>query len=93
MQSKALTVIATLAGLVLFVWLTSTMLKMSVFIAAWIAFSILILGFLGWTISVLMQQKRVWQAFAKRHKLRYDGGKFMDPPTVTGKYDRWTFSL
>lgn len=42
---------------------------------------------------VLFQQKKAWAAFAKKHKLKYEPGKMMDSPTVTGVFGERLFSL
>lgn len=62
-------------------------------LAIWGCFAAFILAFVGWTLVVLMQQKKAWHAFAKRHKLKYIPGKMMDSPTVTGDLNDRKFSL
>lgn len=62
-------------------------------LAIWGLFAVLVLGFVGWTLLILHQQKKTWAAFAKRHKLTYQRGKFMDSPTVTGLLNGRRFSL
>lgn len=62
-------------------------------LAIWGCFAAFIVAFVGWTLVVLMQQKRAWANFAKKNKLKYTPGSFMGSPTVTGEMGKWNFSL
>lgn len=53
-------------------------------ILLWVVFSAIILGASFWSTIILQKQKRAWSEFAKKHKLKYIGGKFMESPTVAG---------
>jgi hypothetical protein len=65
----------------------------SIWIVVWIILSVIMIGFLGWTIGVLLKQKASWKAFAKNHKLRYVANKFMYSPTMDGVIDGHKFSF
>ena len=53
----------------------------------WAFFALFILGFVGWTLLILWQQKKNWKAFAKKHKLSYDPGSFMGSPSIQGAFN------
>lgn len=59
----------------------------------WVCFAVFIFGFVFWTVYVTHQQKKAWKAFAARHKLKYESGKFMDSPVVTGQFGIYRLSL
>ncbi len=50
----------------------------------WLVVSVFILGVFTWSLQILMQQKKAWQAYAKKAALEYTPGKFMDSPTLQG---------
>lgn len=62
-------------------------------ILLWVALSAFLLGITGWTYMILREQKRAWAAFATAHKLKYDPGKFMSSPTMTGMIGRYSVSF
>lgn len=53
-------------------------------IAVWAVLSAFVLGVFAWSIKVLGQQKRSWKAYAQKHNLTYQPGKFMQSPVMTG---------
>ena len=65
---------------------------MSIWIAIWIFISVALLGFLVWSIFILYQQKKVWKAFAEKHKLRYKANALMETPEVDGLFDDYKVS-
>lgn len=62
-------------------------------VAIWLVLSCFLLSFVGWTLYVLLQQKRAWKAFAEKNNLSYRGGKMMESPTVQGHYGKRMFSM
>jgi len=62
-------------------------------LAIWGIFAAFVAAFVIWTIAVLLQQKRAWLNFSKKHNLKYQPGAFMSSPTVTGELSGWKFSL
>ncbi len=52
-----------------------------------------LLLFLGWTLVILMRQKRAWKEFAKKHNLRYKVSGLMLSPEVTGVIDGYSIAL
>ena len=60
---------------------------MSVWFFIWIVFSLVMLGFLGWTLYVLMAQKAAWKRFSSRYKLRYTANALMQTPEMDGEID------
>ena len=62
-------------------------------IAIWVCLVVFVLVFVGWTLLILLQQKKAWSDYAKKHKLKYESGKFMDAAVVTGNMDGSLFSL
>ncbi|QQG37069.1 MAG: hypothetical protein HYS17_04705 [Micavibrio aeruginosavorus] len=50
----------------------------------WIVASTFILGVFGWSLVILLQQKRAWSAFAKKHNLMYVPGKIIQAPAMKG---------
>lgn len=51
----------------------------------WAVLSAVVLGATLWSYLVLRQQKKAWQAFAKRHSLDYKPGTLMGAPFMAGK--------
>jgi len=56
-------------------------------VIVWIVISAIILGVFGWSVKILQEQKKAWEAFAKKAGLNYTAGKFMEPPVVSGIKD------
>ncbi len=59
----------------------------------WLALSVGVLGFAGWTVFVLQSQKLTWQNFAKKYKLRYTAKAFLQSPDVSGTVEGYTVDL
>lgn len=57
---------------------------MSIWLALWIVISLVLMGFLVWTVFILFQQKAVWKAFAAQYKLRYKPNALMHSPEMDG---------
>lgn len=53
----------------------------------WFVISAILIGAAVWSANILLSQKRSWEAFAKKHGLQYDRGKFMSSPRVSGHID------
>ncbi len=66
---------------------------MSVWLALWVVVSIVLLGFLAWSLFVLHKQKQTWKGFAAKHKLRYRKKATMDSPEVDGSIDGYKIDI
>jgi hypothetical protein len=65
----------------------------SIWIALWIVLSLLLLAFLGWSLAVVVQQKKVWQAFSEKNKLRFKPSDFLQSPEMDGVIEGFNFSF
>ena len=59
----------------------------------WIVFSVLMLGFVAWTMLVLLQQKKAWKTFALKNDLNYNSDSMTASPSVQGRYQKRGFAL
>lgn len=50
----------------------------------WFIISAILIGASLWSASILLKQKRAWQAFAKKYKMAYEKGRFLSSPSITG---------
>lgn len=66
---------------------------MSVWLALWIVFSLLLLAFLGWSLWISYQQKKVWKNFAEKNKLRYKSISFLQTPEMDGVIEGFRFNF
>lgn len=66
---------------------------MSIWVVLWLFLSGALIYFTGWTVLILQKQKRAWQSYAKKYKLRYTPSSFLDSPTVSGVIDGYTVSI
>ena len=59
----------------------------------WAVISAFIIGTFLWSTIILFQQKRAWEAYAKKHKLAYEPSGLFGPPVIRGKIgeNRFTF--
>ncbi len=53
-------------------------------ILLWIIVAIIILGATGWSTIILIQQKKAWEAYAKKNGLKFIKSKFFQPPEMNG---------
>ncbi len=51
----------------------------------WILFALAVTGYCGWTLQVILNQKKAWRAFAKKYKLKYMEEGMFSPPGMFGK--------
>jgi len=51
----------------------------------WVVFVLAAGGFFLWSYHAIYEQKRSWKAFALKHNLRFEGGRLMDSPAMTGQ--------
>lgn len=62
----------------------------------WISLYLILAGgilyFLLWSIFISMRQKKAWQAFAKKHKLRFKKNKILDTPKFDGIMNEYSVS-
>ncbi len=66
---------------------------MSVWLVLWVIVSVVLLGFLAWSLIVLQGQKSTWKKFASKHKLRYRARATMDSPEVDGSIDGYKIDV
>ncbi len=66
---------------------------MSIWFVLWLVLSFALLYFLGWTIYILLRQKRAWKAYAVKRKLRYVQKQFLVSPEMSGVIDDYTISF
>lgn len=59
----------------------------------WFVVSAVLIGATVWSASILMKQKRAWQAFAKKHKMAFEKGRFMASPSITGHMEGYRVSF
>ena len=59
----------------------------------WLIISLFLLGFWGWTLLVVVQQKRAWKAFAGKRQLRFHDQGMFATPMVSGSIDSYGVSL
>lgn len=64
-----------------------------IWLVIWGFISTLLLGFSGWFLLILYQQKKSWKAFAEAHKLRYKANPLMEGPEMHGVIDSYKFSF
>jgi hypothetical protein len=56
-------------------------------ILLWIVLSSFVLIFFGWSLQILLLQKKAWRSFAKKTNLRYSSRSMMGPPSIEGVVD------
>jgi len=66
---------------------------LSVFFYLWVFISLFLLGFWGWTLLVVTQQKRAWKLFAEKRKMRYHDTGMFSTPMVSGAIESYGVSL
>ncbi len=59
----------------------------------WFSVSALLLFFWFWSIYVVVRQKRAWQFYAEKRKMRYHKNGFLETPSVSGVVDAYSVSL
>ncbi len=57
---------------------------MSIWLLIWLLISAALLGFLFWTILILVRQQAVWKKYAAKHKLRFKPNSFFEVPEIAG---------
>ncbi|MCK5385507.1 MAG: hypothetical protein KAJ29_07990 [Alphaproteobacteria bacterium] len=66
---------------------------MTVHFYIWLFISLFLLGFWGWTLLIVTQQKRAWKVFAEKRKMRYHNTGMFSTPMVSGAIDSYGVSL
>ncbi|HOO81060.1 MAG TPA: hypothetical protein PK513_00975 [Alphaproteobacteria bacterium] len=66
---------------------------MSIWFVLWFFISAALLGFLGWSLLILYQQKKTWKAFAAKHKLRFKPNSMMEGAEMEGNIDSYKVSF
>lgn len=64
-----------------------------IWIILWLIFSFIILGATFWSLIIQYNQKKTWEAFAKKFGLKYMRGTFTGPCAVEGVFDGYDVSL
>jgi len=59
----------------------------------WAVFAVFIMGVFLWSTAILFQQKKAWQAFAKKHNLIYEADRLLEPPIASGKIGSYKMSF
>jgi hypothetical protein len=59
----------------------------------WIGLGAFVFFIYGWSLKVLIEQKRAWRAFAQKNKLSYEHGRLTTPASVTGLYEGYRIYL
>ncbi len=59
----------------------------------WFLISAVLIGATAWSAHILLTQKRAWEAFAKKHRLVFEKGRFFSSPTVSGHMDGFRVAL
>ena len=62
-------------------------------ILIWVVLSLFVLGITAWSYVILREQKKAWQAFAKKHGMEYKPGSFMGPPAMSGRVGEYFVSF
>ncbi len=50
----------------------------------WLLLSAILLGATGWSLRILLTQKKAWEAYAKSRNFTYNAGTFMGPAEMSG---------
>lgn len=66
---------------------------MNIWFVLWLVLSGALLYFTAWTFLILQKQKKAWQVFAKKYKLRFTPGSMMESPTINGLIDGYTVGI
>lgn len=66
---------------------------MSIWFLIWLLLSIVLLGFMGWTLLILHNQKQGWGKYAKSKKLRFKISGMFGSPEMSGVLNDYTFSF
>jgi len=66
---------------------------LSIWIALWLLVSIALIYFSAWTSIILLKQRRTWEDFAGKNKLRFQTGTLLAPPKMDGAYKGYDISL
>ncbi len=53
----------------------------------WFVISVILIGASIWSAMILIKQKQAWSAFARKHGLLYEKGRFLSSPSISGHID------
>ena len=59
----------------------------------WFVLSFIIIGASVWSWMILFQQKKAWDAFAKKHGLSYTPGRLLGPASLEGYIEDYKISF
>lgn len=66
---------------------------MSIWLLLWVVLSFVLLGATAWSTIILIQQKKAWEAYAKKKSLTFVKGQFFSPCTMEGVIDGYNVSF
>ncbi len=59
----------------------------NIWILLWVLLSAFVAGAFVWSMNVLFAQKKSWEKFASKYKLKFDQGKLFSSPAVHGMFN------
>jgi hypothetical protein len=68
-------------------------LALSIWFIVWVFLVVFICGIFGWSMQILIKQKRSWADFAKKNGLQYIPGPMMRSPAVQGTYKNFPLAV
>ncbi len=66
---------------------------MSLSFILWSIISGFLISFWGWTIYVVLNQKRAWKFYADKKKLRFHSNGMLETPSISGAVDGYKVSI
>ncbi len=66
---------------------------MNIWFLLWVFLAVFILGIFLWSLAILLRQKTAWTAFARKHGLTVQQGRFFSSPRVSGFYKEYPVTL
>ena len=62
-------------------------------IVAWFILSVILLGFWGWTVYVVIKQKNAWKLYADKRKMRFHSNGILETPSISGSVDGYRVTI
>lgn len=62
-------------------------------IILWVVLSAIVLGASGWSLQILLRQKKAWEAFAQKRGLSFKRGTFMGPAEIAGTINEYKINF
>ncbi len=66
---------------------------LSIWFVLWLLLSLVLIYFFGWTLFILLKQKKAWKAYAVKNNLRYSTKKVLSSPEISGALGDYTVNL